>query len=138
MQGRRDQQLGRAAVSRSWRTRRRRRRPAPRPRRRPYGGVVVDDGEVVVVRLNDDGAPDAYAVLAGDVVTDLDDATAETSVGAVWTYYDAADDGAIVVVASSNDGIGVLSLDTPFAVPDACWNRARRTTRRGHDAAGHV
>ena len=75
-----------------------------------YGGVVVDDGaaarrlvgvgqayEVVVVRLADDGAPDAYAVLGGDVVTGLDDATAETSVGAVWTYYDAADDGAIVL-----------------------------------------
>ena len=87
--------------------------------------------EVVVVRLDDDGAPDAYAVLAGDVVTDLDDATAETSVGAVWTCYDAADDRAIVVVASSNDGIGVLSLDTPFAVPDACWNS-------GDDVGDHV
>ncbi|KAK7248285.1 hypothetical protein SO694_0034701, partial [Aureococcus anophagefferens] len=109
-----------------------------------YGGVVVDDGaearylvgvgqayEVVVVRLADDGAPDAYAVLGGDVVTGLDDATAETSVGAVWTYYDAADDGAIVLVASSNDGFGVFRLDTPFAVPDACWNS-------GDDVDDHV
>ncbi|KAH8090111.1 hypothetical protein JL720_6412 [Aureococcus anophagefferens] len=68
---------------------------------------------------------------SGDVVTGLDDATAETSVGAVWTYYDAADDGAIVLVASSNDGFGVFRLDTPFAVPGACWNS-------GDDVDDHV
>ncbi|KAH8068068.1 DNA binding protein [Aureococcus anophagefferens] len=78
--------------------------------------------EVVVVRLDDGGVPDAYAVLPA--VVDWNGADVETGTsayGAAFLYQlDMAGD--VEMYFAANEGFGLFQVVLPVTVPDACWN----------------
>lgn len=103
--------------------------------------VWIDDGEakgeylvglaqafeLVVVRLGDDGAPDAYAVIPG--VADWRSRTPQSGTsafGAAFTYRSATWGDAQVFFAS-NEGWGLFELELPVVVPEGCWNADEET-----------
>ncbi|KAH8068474.1 hypothetical protein JL721_6614 [Aureococcus anophagefferens] len=84
----------------------------------------IEAGVVLVVKLDDGGAPAAYAVLGGETPDALDDesrAESAAGFGAAWTYLDATS-GKPVLVASENSGFGVFVIQYPLVVADDCWN----------------
>ena len=104
------------------------------------GGGYVDDGdasgryliglgyqwEVVVVRLATDAYPDAYAVVPATV-----DWRGSSSHAGLGTGFGAAFEfdagGRKRVLFASNEGFGLFELETPFTVPEACWNSGTDT-----------
>ncbi|KAH8074334.1 DNA binding protein [Aureococcus anophagefferens] len=91
---------------------------------------LSQDYKVLVIHLDDTGYPDKYAVL--DTSVDWGDAEegGETAFGAAFAYHSA--DGGRRAYFASNDGYGLLELDLPVTVPDACWNSGLDTS--GHSA----
>jgi hypothetical protein len=92
---------------------------------------LAQDFEVVVVRLDDDGAPDAFAVVPG--VVDWNGHAVESgdsAFGAAFKYRD-SDWSRVEHYFASNEGWGIFQLELPFAVPAPCWNT-------GFDTDAHV
>ncbi|KAH8047459.1 DNA binding protein [Aureococcus anophagefferens] len=88
--------------------------------------AVLDDYKVLVIHLDDTGYPDKYAVLD----TSVDWGDAEEGGETAFAYHSA--DGGRRAYFASNDGYGLLELDLPVTVPDACWNSGLDTS--GHSA----
>ena len=89
------------------------------------------DFEVVVIRLDNDGHPDAYAVLESVVEWGAGEEGASGGFGAAYMFKSDGDDAVTSVFFSSNGGKGTFQLDLGFGVDDDCWNE-------GTDVSGHT
>ncbi|KAH8068069.1 DNA binding protein [Aureococcus anophagefferens] len=104
--------------------------------------VWIDDGEnkgeylvglaqafeLFVVRLGDDGAPAAYAVLESDVDWGLGKPETGTSAfGAAFGYREGYEWYGLSSYFASNEGWGIFELELPVVVPEACWNTGFET-----------
>jgi hypothetical protein len=89
------------------------------------------DFEVVVIRLDNDGHPDAYAVLESEVEWGAGEEGESGGFGAAYMFKSDGDDAVTSVFFSSNGGKGTFGLDLGFAVDDDCWNE-------GTDVSGHT
>ncbi len=89
------------------------------------------DFEVVVIRLDNDGHPDAYAVLDSGVEWGAGEEGASGGFGAAYMFKSDGDDAVTSVFFSSNGGKGTFQLDLGFAVDGDCWNE-------GTDVSGHT
>ena len=86
------------------------------------------DFEVIVIRLDDNGHPDAYAVL--DASVEWGSGTSGPSGGFGAAYMFKNEESSTSVFFSSNAGVGTFQLDLEFAVNSACWNAGTATS--GH------
>ena len=89
------------------------------------------DFEVVVIRLDNDGHPDAYAVLESEVEWGAGEEGESGGFGAAYMFKSDGDDAVTSVFFSSNGGKGTFGLDLGFAVDNDCWNE-------GTDTSGHT
>ena len=84
-----------------------------------------------MIRLDNDGHPDAYAVLESKVEWGAGEEGESGGFGAAYMFKSDGDDAVTSVFFSSNGGKGTFGLDLGFAVDDDCWNE-------GTDVSGHT
>ena len=97
--------------------------------------TLIDDGEdsrsyliglgegfeVVIVHLDDSGAPDKYAVVDSSVNWNGADESDQVAFGAAFAY-DTADGESATLYFAGNDGEGLFQIGLPIAVDEDCWN----------------
>ena len=83
--------------------------------------------EVLVVRLDDHGAPDVFAVVPGAADWgEADEEDGASAFGAAFLYR--SDDWAIAKpYFASNEGWGIFELGLPLSIPEDCWNAGFQT-----------
>ena len=112
--------------------------------------TLIDDGEdsrsyliglgegfeVVIVHLDDSGAPDKYAVVDSSVNWNGADESDQVAFGAAFAY-DTADGESATLYFAGNDGEGLFQIGLPIAVDEDCWNSAATTRRTTPNAIPH-
>ena len=99
--------------------------------------ILIDDGEgeasyliglgqgfeVLIVQLDENGAPSKYAVVPSDVDwAGASEVILKKGFGAAFGY-DTSDGASATLYFAANEGAGLFQITLPLSVDDACWNQ---------------